>query len=257
MDRHWSQIPALLGSIHVHINMVMKRNYIMFLVMLSFKIKTTQAEFIEQWSIPHISTTVWMRIDDESWNQRLRKVKADICSLHCLGLLKAGDSIVLSQLFSLVQSVSVVASMPVSTGTGSTKHTGLLLLTSSIPLKSDSLDGSCILQLFFSSSCSLSTWDSDVVMLACGWCLDGGSSEEITEVAVSPSCPDRSGLVKVLLGCSESEELEETERPAGSHLGCVTQPSKASNCLKSWRNKIFVIYLYNIKWIKCLIETMS
>lgn len=171
--------------------------------------KNGQAEFIEG------------RIDDESCHQRLRKEKADVCSLHCSGLLDAGDFIVLSLLFSLAQSVSVVASTPVSTGTGSTKHTGLLLFTSSIPLKSDSLDGSCILQLFLSSSCSILIWDSGVVILACGRSLDGG----LTEVVVSSGCPGRSGMV--------CEELEDAERPAGSHLGCVTQPSKASNCLKS------------------------
>lgn len=60
-----------------------------------------------------------------------------------------------------------------------------------------------------------------MVILACGRSLDGG----LTEVVVSSSCPGRSRSV--------CEELEVAERPAGSHLGCVTQPSKASNCLKS------------------------
>lgn len=159
-----------------------------------------------------------MKIDDESWHQRLRKEKADVCSLHCSGLLETGDTIVLSVLFSLVQSVSVVAIAhvwtSVSTGTGSTKHTGLLLFTSSIPLKSDSLGGSWILDSFVSTSCLI--WDIGSVMLAC-------------EVAVSPSWR----LVKDLEGCSEREELEEAGRPEGSHLGCMTEPSKASNCLRS------------------------
>lgn len=173
------------------------------------------------------------------WHQTLRKEKADTCSLN------VGEPAVLSQLFSITQSVPVVASTLVwasdSTGTGSTKHTGLLLFTSSIPLKSDSLGGSTILDvsvfLFPPSSFSLFIWDPGAVLLPCGFCVDGVSSDGITEVAISPSCPGTKGMVIVSEGWSESEEMAEVGRPARSHLGFVTLPSKASNCLRSWLDK--------------------
>lgn len=152
-----------------------------------------------------------------------------------------GEPAVLSQLFSITQSMPVVASTLVwasdSTRTGSTKHTGLLLLTSSIPLKSDSLGGSTILEvsmfLFPPSSCCLFIWDPDTALLLCGFCVDGVSSDGITEVAISPSCPGTKGMVIDSEDWSESEETEEVGPPARSHLGFVTQPSKASNCLRS------------------------
>lgn len=170
-----------------------------------------------------------------SWHQRLRKEKADTCSLD------VGEPAVLSQLFWLAQSMPVVASTLVwasdSKGTGSTKHTGLLLFTSSIPLKSDSLIGSEILEvfgfLFPPSSCSLVIWDPGAALLPCGCCVDGVSSDGITEVAIPSSRPGTNGMVTDSEGWSDSEDLAMVGRPAGSHLGFVTQPSKASNCLRS------------------------
>lgn len=167
---------------------------------------------------------------NECWHQRLRKEKADTCSLDVC------EPAVLSQLVLIAQSVPVVASTLIwasdSTGTGSTKHTGLLLLTNSIPLKSDSLGGSEILEvsviLSSLSSCSLFIRDPGAVLLPCRCCVDG-----ITEVVFSPSCPGTKGMIVDSGGWSESEELAEVWRPARSHLEFMTQPSKASNCLKS------------------------
>lgn len=163
----------------------------------------------------------------ETVYQRLRKEKADSCSAG------VGDPAVL---FSSAQSVSVVASPLVwaSTRTGSTKQTGLLLFTSSIPLKSESFGGSELFEvsvfLCSPASCSLFIWELGAVLLPC---VNAISSDGMTGAEGSLVCPEMMGMVTEAGGWSEDDRLTEDERPIRSNLGFVTQPSNASNCLRS------------------------